>query len=135
MASGLTPLKRFIIRSTLVVGSTVATIVGAETLATLDVKQAPLPTSLSASPSSPVSAVSIVRPPIVGAPPTIVIIRHPPVEKAPTVPNVVVPKPSVIQAPAPIIVQQPQIVVQAPGGSQPQAVPQVPSQPTTQSTR
>jgi hypothetical protein len=134
MTSGMTPLKRFVIRATLVVGSTVATIVGAESLATLDVRESPAPTVPPANTSVPVVATSAKAG---SAPPSLIIVRHPAVTAARPAQIVKVPRPSLVQPPQPIVVQQPaQVTVQSSGGGQPQAAaPQPPAQPATKSTR
>src|SRR5258707_9247794 len=70
MSSGLTPAKRFAIRASLVTGSTVALIVGAQTLITVDVqagRMSPDGSTLSsdsaAQPADEIasSAVSVIR--------------------------------------------------------------------------
>lgn len=55
MATGMTSAKKFAVRASLVAGSSVALIVGAQTLMTVDAKTgtAPQPISGSTSPTSP----------------------------------------------------------------------------------
>ncbi|MBI1276658.1 MAG: hypothetical protein GC179_00885 [Anaerolineaceae bacterium] len=132
MTSGMTPLKRFAVRATLVVGSTMATIVGAETLATLDIK----PTSIL--PANPADT-AVITPAIestktvISSAPTIVIIRHSPVNNP--VPKVTNSTPINIQPPRPITIVQPPPVVIVQSSSPAQVQSQAPSQPSTQSSR
>jgi hypothetical protein len=137
MSSGMTPLKRFVVRTTLVVGSTVATIIGAETLATVDVKSTATPLAIPPT-TIPIQPTAVsAKAAVVNAAPTIVIIRHAPVQQTQGAQSPVTANTTVVQPPQPVAVQpRPQIIVQAAAPSQPQAsVVQLPPQPMTQSTR
>ena len=134
MASGITPARRLFVRTSLVTGSTLALVVGAQSLITLDLHNSTFDnsTSVVAAAASSVPDQSS----IISAAPSIVILRHPSVQTAPA--SSVNPEANpgqqaapmanapLIQPPAPIVVQpQAPVIVQAPA----------PSMPVTHSTR
>lgn len=68
MASGMTPTKRFAVRLSLVTSSTVALIIGAQSLATLD--------AVNAAPTDSANTAVVPTMSIVQAAPSITILRH-----------------------------------------------------------
>ena len=148
MASGMTAAKRFVVRTSLVTGSTLALVMGAQALVTVDVQNAPVVQSSTTQIADTISTTTSVAAPtaaqtIIHAAPNIVILRHPSQANTLTANNTVqqaapnnvvqLPRPVAVQPPAPIIVQsQPQVVAQASGPSNNQPAPSV---PTTRSTR
>jgi hypothetical protein len=68
MASGMTPTKRFAVRLSLVTSSTVAMIIGAQSLATLD--------AVNAAPTDSANTAVVQTTSIVQAAPSITILRH-----------------------------------------------------------
>ncbi|GAB4575159.1 MAG: hypothetical protein Kow0077_25300 [Anaerolineae bacterium] len=142
-ASGLTPQKRFMVRLSLVTGSTLATIVGAQSLIALDAPPEPvdglnvpavvIPEPDVAAPQQqatplqgllPVptgeSAQPSLSPTVSNAAPAITILRHPPAQSAPVTAGVPAtsstsPQQVSIQPPAPVELAPPApVVVQAP---------------------
>ena len=125
----LTSTKRFAVRLSLVTGSTLATIIGAQSLAAIDKQTtaAPDPTitspqlqpSLTTAPSTFSGDASSA----VHAAPAITILRRPGQPGANTTSNVNIQPPAPVQitAPDPVIVQAPSspVVVQAPGAPAP----------------
>lgn len=143
MASGITPTKRFVVRTSLVTGSTLALIVGAQALVSVDLqnKSAEQSATTQIAESSTVLQTQPLMPPtqaVISAAPNIVILRHPSEAKPITSNNSnqppiharpVQPAPSaLIQPPQPVVVPaQGPVVIQ---GSAPSA-----PAPTTRSTR
>lgn len=126
MASGMTSSKRFAVRLSLVTSSTVAMIVGAQSLATLDqVNAAPVDT---AAVSPVVQTTTLAH-----AAPTITLVRHPAVTNS-AAPSVTInPQTSAGQT-----VTQPQVAMQAPVPvlvSPSSQVLTVPNVPRTRSSR
>ena len=133
MASGMTPTKRLAVRLSLVTSSTVAMIIGAQSLATLD--------AVSAAPTDSANSAVVETTPVVQAVPSITILRRASTT-AQAAPNlsisprsssgqsaalppaqIAVPSQGAIQPPVPVVV------------SIPAQVQQVPSVPTTRSSR
>ncbi|HYO89127.1 MAG TPA: hypothetical protein VER79_10785 [Candidatus Limnocylindrales bacterium] len=133
MASGMTQSKRFAVRLSLVTSSTVAMIIGAQSLATLDqVNAAPADNNTTA-------ITQIVT--IAQAAPSITILRHAgtTVQAAPSVsisPRSSSGQPAAQMAAQPAVrpqsVMQPPVPVVVPAAA---SAPQIPSVPTTQSSR
>ncbi len=113
--------KKLLVRVALVSGSTVATLVGAQTVATIDqnaLSNSSVPAALPAETLPPLTATPVPTVEIAHQAPSIVILRQPsaltnvqPVNSAPPNPpsnNPVIlpPNPQEISAPAPVIVQQ-----------------------------
>lgn len=135
MASGMTPAKRFLVRTALITGTTLSVVVGAQTLATLDLQRTTTPDT---NPSGELTVNTNVANPagIIKAAPSLVIVRHPPqVAAAPTQPNRPKPAGIVAQPPAPVAIQAPPPVVVQPqqSSSAPASAPSAP--PATHSTR
>jgi hypothetical protein len=140
----LTSTKRFAVRLSLVTGSTLATIIGAQNLAAID-------KSVTATPDPAVTSPEL-QPALTAAPPdissvtssanaahvapSITILRRPGQAGANTTSNVAIQPPDPIQitAPDPVIVQAPSAptVVQAPGAA---AAPAPAPRPATRSSR
>lgn len=130
--SGMTATKRFIIRTSLITGSTLATIFGAQSLAALDTHL--FATNASANTSSPAAPVALPQSVTIATPsptseprqtePSIVILRRPgqtttqALSSASSAPVVAIqpPAPVQVQAPVPVVVQQQgaPVVIQAP---------------------
>ncbi len=117
MASGMTPAKRFLVRMSLVTGSTLATIVGAQSLIALDGPAFSKNGSL-ASPSAAVIPASGSTLPVQVAPPSIIILGSSgqPQTALSTIsgghnpqslPAVQPPRPVVIVPPSPVVVSAP----------------------------
>lgn len=119
----LTPAKRFDVRTALVTGTTLATIIGAQALASLDKATLSQTTpSAIASPANP----AVVMPfqsegsgDVAAAAPNIVILRHaggpasvPTVAPPQPITSVVGAQPAAIQPPNPVQVAPPQAVAQ-----------------------
>ncbi|MCB9437645.1 MAG: hypothetical protein H6673_11770 [Anaerolineales bacterium] len=133
--SGMTATKRFIIRTSLITGSTLATIFGAQSLAALDTHL--FATNANANTTAPMAlpqSVTVAAPSPTSAPrqaePSIVILRRQGQSSSSTttqaasgssapVVSIQPPAPMQVQAPAPVIVQQQgaPVVVQAPAPS------------------
>jgi hypothetical protein len=142
----LTSTKRFAVRLSLVTGSTLATIIGAQSLASID-------KLITASPDPAVTSPEL-QPALTSAPPNgsgvtpsadaahvapaITILRRPGQTGANTTSNVNIQPPAPVQitAPDPVIVQEPSapVIVQAPGAA-PAAAPAPASRPATRSSR
>lgn len=116
----LTSNKRFLVRISLITGSTLATIIGAQSLASLNSRNtdSSLPTVTNPAPTFTNQAVPTLtfdaNAPIVHAAPSIAILRRPGQSNAQTANSeqpagnqIVPPNPVVLAAPAPIIVQAP----------------------------
>lgn len=135
--SGMTATKRFIIRTSLITGSTLATILGAQSLAALDTSlfatnaNANTPATNPAAPMALPETVTVAVPSPTSEPrqaePSIVILRRTgqtttsttaQASSAPVV-SIQPPAPVQVQAPAPVVVQQggSSTVVQAPAPS------------------
>ncbi len=149
----LTSSKRFAVRVSLVTGSTLAVIIGAQSLASLDKKTANVPDisapvvvdpSLLPSDTSSLENRSLIATPTSNTPgitvhaaPVITILRHPgqsggTTSAQPSVSSIKPPDPVQLAAPEPIVVQAPGQVIQV-AGSAPAAA--APSRPTTRSSR
>ncbi len=125
----LTSTKRFAVRLSLVTGSTLATIIGAQNLAAIDHQTTATPdptiTSLQLQPGLTIAPSSFSGDPssVAHAAPAITILRRPGQPGASTNSNVSIQPPAPVQiaAPAPVIVQAPSspVVVQAPGAPAP----------------
>jgi hypothetical protein len=141
----LTSTKRFAVRLSLITGSTLATIIGAQSLASVDRHLTTTPDLAVVSP--PVEPALTAAPPIVSGvtpsvdaahvAPSITILRRPGQAGANATSNVAIqpPAPVEIAAPDPVIVQAPSapIIVQAaPSGS---AAPAPAARPATRSSR
>jgi hypothetical protein len=130
----MTPPKRFLVRTALVTGSTIATIVGAQSLAMLDSKQletivSTLPTLVPTQTQATEVAASVVN-----AAPAIIILRHPAQAATAIVTAPIVRRQSAlaaaIQPPAPVVADAPApVIIQA------QSAVSAPSQPVTRSSR
>lgn len=152
----LTSTKRFAVRLSLVTGSTVATIIGAQSLAALDQRPAStpdtafpvinqdVPQTVKALPSVDIPAVKTPDQPAAHAAPLITIVRHPgqasstvsaQVQASSSGPVAIKPPDPVrIAPPDPIIVQAPAVVVQAPAPAAPAPAAPAP-RPATRSSR
>jgi hypothetical protein len=142
----LTSTKRFAVRLSLVTGSTLATIIGAQSLASIDKLLTATPDPAVAVPqvqpdlSSAAPDLSGVTPAADAAhvAPSITILRRPGQAGANTTSNVNIQPPAPVQitAPDPVIVQAPSapVVVQAPAAA-PAAAPAPASRPATRSSR
>lgn len=134
--SGMTATKRFIIRTSLITGSTLATIFGAQSLAALDTQL--FATNANANTADPAAPMTLPQSVTVAAPsptseprqaePSIVILRRQGQSSTTTqaassssapVVSIQPPAPIQVQAPAPVVVQQQgaPVVVQAPAPS------------------
>ncbi len=133
MASGMTPTRRLAVRLSLVTSSTVAMIIGAQSLATLD--------AVSAAPTDSANSAIVQTASVVQAVPSITILRRASTT-AQAAPHVSISprsssgqsaalSPSQLAAPAQRAIQPPVPVVV----SIPAQVQQVPSVPTTRSSR
>lgn len=133
----LTSTKRFAVRLSLVTGSTLAAIIGAQSLASLDRKTSSAPDITAPVIIDPSLAQPSVGLPSTGtqslsakdaavhAPPVITILRHSSQNTAPANASIKPPEPVQIAAPQPIIVQAPGAVIQV----------AAPAQPSTRSSR
>jgi hypothetical protein len=134
MASGMTPTKKLIVRTTLVTGSTLAVILGAQALVSQDLQK----NTANALPTAPLVEMAdqptqqiVPTQTVISAAPNIVILRHPSQAVTPTLNNTSLqpanPAPvrhqsasAAIQPPAPVVVQvQPQTIIQSSGSSAP----------------
>lgn len=149
----LTSTKRFAVRISLVTGSTLAVIIGAQSLASLDDKVASISEPDAVAPvvidpsllqpgTSPVDN-RLLQPPsdqaatdTVHVPPVITIMRHPGQSSGTTSvqgsASIKPPDPIQLTAPQPIVVQAPGQVIQVAG---PAPAVSEPSVPTTRSSR
>jgi len=143
MASGMTSAKKMVVRTALVTGSTMAVVVGAQSLIGLDLQKA---TSAQVQNNQIADSPTVAQPPtsvaapektIVSAPPNIVILRHSSEQNssttaaqtsnsAPVIHQSVAPVS--IQPPNPVAIPQQQMTIQQPSAS-------TMFVPTTRSTR
>jgi hypothetical protein len=140
----LTSTKRFAVRLSLVTGSTLATIIGAQNLAAVDkpITATPDPavTSPQLQPAPPDISSVTSSANAAHAAPSITILRRPGQAGANTTSNVTIQPPAPVQitAPDPVIVQAPSAptVVQAPGAAAaPAPAPAPAPRPATRSSR
>jgi hypothetical protein len=138
----LTSTKRFAVRLSLVTGSTLATIIGAQSLASVDrhITATPDPAVTSPQVEPAVTAPSVVSgvTPFANAPhvaPSITILRRPGQANANATSNVAIEPPAPIQitAPEPVIVQAPSAPIVVQGAPSAAAAPA--SRPSTRSSR
>ncbi len=163
MATGMTSTRRFIVRLSLVTGSTLATIIGAQSLASFDGQA--LVTGGTAEAASPVQAfipeaaapelqpTQNINVPeassgqfaadqsgIVHAPPAITILRHPgqattTAASSSAAVQIQPPSPVEVAPPPPVVVQAPAQVVVQPSAPAAAPAPVVQPQPRTRSSR
>lgn len=142
MASNMTSAKKFIVRTSLVTGSTLAVIVGAQTLIGVDLQKSaatpqPQIDQIAQSPTTTTQlpAAAIPNQTIVNAAPNVVILRRPSqsgITAQSSNSGAVVQRQTIapvsIQPPSPVAIPQQQTIVQSPGSSSGFV-------PTTRSTR
>ncbi len=134
MASAITPARRLLVRTSLVTGSTLALVVGAQSLITLDLHNSTIDKSASAVAAAASSVAD--QSTIISAAPSIIILRHSSIQTTPAASINPQGNPTQQAAPA---ANAPAIQPPAPVAVQPQApvIVQAPSQfiPMTRSTR